>query len=149
MSVRPATVDDLDALLVLARTMHCEAPGYRDWRFDDDKVDDLLRKLIGGHGCLLVAEVDAVIVGGIAGICTAHWFSDEKVATDLALFIDPERRNGTTAVRLVNAFVAWAQLVGARRVQLGVTTGVHPDATARLYQACGLAPSGQLFAKDF
>lgn len=148
--IRPALLQDMPTLLGLARGMHREAPAYQDWPYDEAKVEALLGSLIAGHGCLLVAELaDGSVVGGIAGICVPHWFSQAKVATDLALFIAPARRNGTTAMRLVEGFMTWAELVGARRVQLGVTTGVHPEATGRLFEACGLVPSGQLFAKDF
>ena len=147
--IRPATLDDLPALLALAGVMHAEAPAYRDWQFDADKVAALLRGLIAGGGCLLVSVMDDEIAGGIAGLCTEHWFSREKVATDLALFVAPQRRHGTTAMRLVLGFMAWAELVGARRVNLGITTGVHPGATGALYELCGLRDTGRLYSKDF
>lgn len=149
MSVRPATLDDMVALLDLAEAMHAEAPQYLGWKFDPEKVERMFRGLIVGNGCLLVSEIDGVVVGGIAGICVEHWFSPEKVATDLALFILRERRNGTTAMRLIAGFVEWAKVVGARRVNLGITTGVHPDSTARLYAAAGLQSSGSIYSRDF
>lgn len=149
MSIRPADIDDVPVLLLLAAKMHGEAPAYRDFEFDTHRVDGLLRRLITGAGCLLVSEVNGRVVGGIAGICTEHWFSPEKVAVDLALFIDPEYRNGMSAARLVDGFIQWAKLAGAKRVTLGVTTGVHPQATGRLYQACGLHGTGELYSRDF
>ncbi len=149
MSVRPATVEDLPAIADMARRMHDEAPAYRDWLYDAEKVKVLLRTLLDSGACLLVSEHDGIVRGGIAGICTTHWFSTEKIATDLALFIDREYRNGTTAIRLIHGFVEWARLVGAKRVSMGITTGVNPDSSARLYVAAGLHAQGVVFSKEF
>jgi GNAT superfamily N-acetyltransferase len=145
--IRPAVIGDMPRLLELARVMHEEAPAYRGWAFDEPKVERLLRSLMQ-TGCVLVAE-NEVIVGGVVGMCTEHWFSTDKVASELALFVEPSHRHGTIAIRLVRGFLEWARLQGAKRVGMGVTTGVHPEATGLLYQACGLSAGGFVYMKDF
>lgn len=147
MSIRPAVPADIPAIVTLGERMHAEAPNFQGWTFDREKVAQTVAALINGAGCALVAELDGEIVGGVLGLCTEHWFSREKVASDLALFITPGRRGGALAARLVAGFTAWAREMGARQVRMGVTTGVHPEATARLFECCGLTHDGLTFSK--
>lgn len=147
MSIRPAAPADIPAIVALGERMHAEAPNFQGWAFDREKVAALVAGLINGGGCALVAELDGELCGGVLGMCTEHWFSRERVASDLALFVAPGRRGGSLAVRLVMGFKAWALAMGAREVHMGVSTGVHPEATARLFEACGLRHTGLTFSE--
>jgi GNAT superfamily N-acetyltransferase len=142
--IRPATTADIGALLLLAEAMHAESR-YAPLPFDLAKVADLFGGLIGGAGCLLVAERDGEIVGGLAGWCAEHFFTRAKIASDFGLFVPQNRRGGLVAARLLQAFAAWAQGQGAAMVQAGITTGVNVAATTRLYQGVGFVPVGTIF----
>lgn len=145
--IRPATHDDIPTLVTLAERMHAESR-YAAMSFDVDKMARTFAALIDGAGCLLVAEHDGEVVGGLAGWCAEHFFSREKVAGDYGVFVPPERRGGLVAARLLRAFVAWAreQGVADRWIQPGITTGVHQQATEQLYRAIGFVPVGTVFA---
>lgn len=144
--IRPATLIDVPRLVELAEQMHGESR-FASLAFDADKMAATLAALAGGAGCLLVAEHDGQIIGGFAGWCAEHFFSREKTAGDFGLFVQPDRRGGIAAARLLQAFVAWAreQGVADQWIQAGITTGVHIEATTRLYRSIGFAPIGTVF----
>lgn len=144
--IRPATHADLPVLMLMADAMHMESPRFSRLRFSGDKVQKLFMRLIDSPDCLLlIAERSGARIGGIAAMVTPHWFSDDLVANDYALFLLPEHRGGTTAARLARAYIEWAREKGAKMIQLGVSTGVHADETAALYKAIGL----QQFSEGF
>ncbi|WP_439587493.1 GNAT family N-acetyltransferase [Hydrogenophaga sp.] len=140
--IRPANALDLPVLLDLGERMHAESPRFSRLTFSRARLHDTLRGLLDSPaGFLWVAE-HAQVIGGMAGIIGPHWASDDLVATDLALFIDERQRGGMSTVRLVAQYRQWARERGARIVQVGVTTGVQTEQTARLYERLGLARCG-------
>jgi len=146
MQIRPATIEDLPALIDLGRRMHQESPRFSRLSFNDEKVRNLLMMAtVSPNYCLLVADNDGELMGGFAGFIAAHWFSDDLVASDLALFVQPGRRGGMAGARLVKAFIAWAHDHGAKQTNLGISTGVSVEETAQLYSAIGLKQFGYLF----
>ena len=80
------------------------------------------------------------------GMLVPSWFGRDWTASDLALYLTPEHRGGTTAARLVKAFVTWAQAAGAKQIRPGVSTG-QPGAL-NLYAGLGFTPVGQLFCMN-
>lgn len=138
-TIRPATYDDLDTLLDIGAAMHCESPRFARLEFSNAKVLQLFITLIdSGDGLLLVAERDDAVVGAVAAMVGQHWFSDDIVANEYGVFILPQHRGGMAAARLVRGYIEWAKAKGAKMIQLGISTGVHADETAALYQAMGL-----------
>lgn len=142
--IRTALVTDIPRLVELGKSMHAESR-YKSLRFNEKKVFMMFENLISGGGCLLVAEKNGEIVGGFAGYANAHYFSDDVVASDIALFILPEHRGGLTAFRLIKAFCAWAKFRGAAMTFIGTTTGVNPEKTAKLFELCDFAPAGGVY----
>lgn len=147
--IRRATQDDLPRLLELAAAMHAESR-FRIYRFVPEKVSVLLEQAIGGQlpSVVLVAERDGAVVGGIVGLCTEQWFSDQLVAQDLAIFMEPRHRGGMAAARLIGAFVEWATEQGAVTTELGINTGVEVERTALLYGRLGLRLTAHLYVKE-
>jgi GNAT superfamily N-acetyltransferase len=143
--IRAATHDDLPALVALGAFLHDESPRYRVRSFDPVRCGEHLRGLIDGAGVVFVADHAGVVVGGFAGGIAVDWFGSHKTAFDYSLMVHPEHRQGVVAVRLITAFKHWAKRMGADSVQMGVTTGIHDDNTARLYMALGFDRIGQLF----
>ena len=140
--IREATYDDLPALIELGRAMHAESPNWSPWRFDAERLRVTLAGLVDApHGCLLVAESADGLTGGMVAVAARHWCCDVLQATDLALFVDPEHRGGTTAARLVRAYLAWCASRGAVPMA-GVSTGVNAERTQALFQALGARPLG-------
>lgn len=143
--IRAATLDDLPQLLRLGAAMHAESPRFSRLRFSATRLEATLRALIGvPHGFVMVAtaERDGWLVGGMVAVVAPHWASDDLIATDLALFIAPAARGGLLPARLLTRYVQWAHHLGAQIIQAGVTTGIEPETTARLYERMGLTRCG-------
>lgn len=141
--IRPATSQDIPALLVLGERMHAESPRFCHLTFSRARTEQTLLNLIGNPNAFLwVAESEEQVYGGLAAIAVPHWASEDLIATDLALFIDPARRGSLSAVRLVNCYRCWASELGAKIIQMGVTTQVNTEETAQLLERLGMTRCG-------
>ncbi len=140
MSIRPATLDDLDRILDLGEQLHKESPRWSRLSFNRAKAAEFIASLIvGAHGVVFVAEKDGVVVGGIAGLATAHWSSDDIVAQEVSFFMEPGARGSMVAIRLICALQAWGGIKGAKWLQAGTSTGLDPERTAGLYERLGFS----------
>lgn len=54
-------------------------------------------------------EVDGSVVGMLVGAISQPLFSDDRMATELAWYITPEKRGGREAFHLINAYEEWAE----------------------------------------
>jgi L-amino acid N-acyltransferase YncA len=145
--IRPATNDDIPRIIELGRLLH-QSSSYAAMEFDEGMAASFIEQLISGVGVVFVAEIDGVVVGGIAGGITEQWFSSELLAFDYSFFIDPKTRSGITATKLVRAFTEWARLKGAKHIQIGITTDINVEGTSRFYRALGFEDAGLFFNKE-
>lgn len=141
--IRAATPHDIPALVALGRLMHAESPIYSRLRFDADILARNLKAVMTSpHGFSQVCEIDGELAGGMVAAAVPHWCSPDLVACDLALFIHPEHRGGTAAVRLLTAYRDWAGDTGAVLVQFGVMTGVNVERTQAMCERLGWERQG-------
>jgi GNAT superfamily N-acetyltransferase len=145
--IRPATHDDIPRLIDLGAIMH-RTTIYASLVYSPEKTAATLRSLIDGEGVMFVCTVDNVVVGGLAGAITDQWFNDDLVAYELCLFVEPSRRQGLHAFKLVMAFKEWARIKGAKQIQMGITTAVNVSSTTKLYQYAGFHHAGPLLKAD-
>jgi GNAT superfamily N-acetyltransferase len=146
VSVRTATAADVPRLAQLGQRMHAESPRFRRLRFNADRLGALLARAVDHpEMLLLVGELGGEVAGGFLGLVSQHWCSNDLVATDLALFVDSEKRGGVLAPRLLREYVRWAEARGAVLITAGVTTGVQTEMAERLYEAIGMTRCGALF----
>lgn len=148
MKVEVATLADVPRLAALGFAMHAESD-YRDQPYDEGKVRALMEYLIGGAGAVFVVRRDGEIVGAMAGGVTSNWFNDEPQGFEYGLFIEPAARHGLTALRLVSAFCIWCEKRGAKRLRVGITTGVQTEGTAALYRLAGFQDGGVFLTREF
>lgn len=143
--IRAATAQDIPALVALGARMHAESPRFRRLKFSPEKLTQTLNAvMVNPLGLLWVAEVDGEVVGVAMGIAFEHWCSTDLVATDMAIFVDEQHRGGILAARLVRRFITWMDDTGAVLKTAGVSTGVHADQTALLYERLGMRRFGVL-----
>jgi RimJ/RimL family protein N-acetyltransferase len=138
MSIRVAQLDDLPRILELGEQLHHESPRWSRLSFSKDRAETFLRMLLTDpRGVVFVAELDGVVVGGIAGFAEPHWASDDVVAQEVSFFMAPEARGSMAATRLICALRAWGGIRGAKFLQAGTSTGLDPERTAGLYERLG------------
>ncbi|MCC7063242.1 MAG: GNAT family N-acetyltransferase [Planctomycetes bacterium] len=150
--IRKLEERDIEEVLVMARAMHAEAPEYRDMDFSDEKVRRMLRTMCGtllvpSSLCALVAEEGGKLIGMMGGFAVEHFFGHDKTASDYVLYVAPEHRRGTTAVRLIRQFEKWAVAQGVRTIIPGVTTGTNNEVASGLYAKLGYERNGYTLIK--
>lgn len=140
MGIRVATLDDLPRILELGELLHHESPRWSRLSFNRAKAAHFIAHLIiEPEGAVFVAELDGVVVGGIAGMASPHWSSDDVVAQEVSFFMAPGARGSMAAVRLVCALRAWGDMRGAKWLQAGTSTGLDAERTAGLYERLGFS----------
>ncbi|SEB73291.1 Ribosomal protein S18 acetylase RimI [Pseudomonas saponiphila] len=145
--IRAAKHSDVPRLIELGTMLH-EISSYSSMAFSPEKSAAFLHELINGAGVVFVAEVNGEVVGGMAGGIIDQWFSDDLIAYDYSLFVEPSKRNGVVAVRLIRAFQEWAKIKGAKQIYMGIGTGVNVEGTTRLYESQGLRNVGPLLMME-
>jgi GNAT superfamily N-acetyltransferase len=149
MIIRPATSLDVPRVLELSAGIFNESHYPQVCKYDPEKVAHLVNQMIAqpDEYFLYVAEKDGTIIGMYAGLLTEYYFSQDRMAVDLALFVDPKRRGGIAAIKLVQAFEDWAFEHGAKEICPATSTQVAPERTAQLYHLLGYEVVGNLFKK--
>lgn len=143
--IREATHDDIEQLVAMGSVMHGASPRFRRLAFVPEKLAATLRWLIDSEdGFLMVAEADGWCVGVLAAAAVEHWMSTDKVAADLALFVDPGARGTGAADALVQAYKSWATERGVAFPQAGVSAGIADGAAVAVYERNGFSRCGVL-----
>lgn len=132
MSIRLATVADLDALV--AMSAHFIAAIYpTDMPFNPAQVRTLAAQLIGSpDSAIYLAEKAGLVVGMLALTAYAHPMSGERIATEVCWWVEPAHRG--VGVRLFDAAQTWAREQGAVVFQM---IAPSPE-VARFYERMGL-----------
>lgn len=139
--IRRATTADVAALVELGRAMHAESPTHSRLSFSAARVTQLVSSMIARPltALVLVSENEGVIDGAALAHIEPHWYSDDLVAQELAVYVAPNKRGTLRAARLVASIDAWACAMGAKMLQAGCTTGVAVNRTIELYEHLGFS----------
>jgi hypothetical protein len=144
--VRPATEADIDQLLEMSRMLHAEG-SYRDIPIFEPKLRAFLSFAMkdAEHALLVYEGRDGRLAGLMAGYVSAHFFSLEKSAYDLFIFVLPERRGSLVAYRLWSAFKQFAERSNARTMCFATIAGIAPERTAKFFTGLGMNQVGSLY----
>lgn len=145
--VRHATPEDFPRIMEMGHAMHKESPRFQKFSFDDEKCRKLFDELVNQGGVFL-AVLGEEIVGMFVGMIHEHYFSSELTASDLALYVVPEHRGGSAAVRLIKAFEGWAFAHEARCMTLSSNTKVDTEKAMALFGKMGYEYCGGVTYKE-
>lgn len=101
---------------------------YKDCGFDAAKYQKLLLKCLDDTQpyFLVVGEVDNHIKGALCGAVSEYYFSTNRIASDLGIYVNPEDRR--FALKFLNKaleeFELWAKKWKATEICIGTTTGI-------------------------
>ena len=137
--IRPFETGDFARLLDLAEDMRAESPAYKDFGIVKEKL------LMVGEATITlpdtyfgaVAVENEEIIGFVLGFCTEHYFTHDKIASDLALYVTPAHRGGSAAMKLIGWFEVWSRKHGARTLSLSISTGKDAERIAVLFERLG------------
>jgi GNAT superfamily N-acetyltransferase len=146
LTVRTAGHDDIQQLVELGRAMHLES-NLSFLPFSEQKIVSLAEKMIGSNDtcCVFVAQRKDRLVGFMAGQLTYYFFCDEYFAIDQGLYVSPDCRGSSAAVRLISAYLTWAQNRRAREACIAVSTGVNLQMTDAILTRIGMEMVGGIY----
>lgn len=145
--IRELRVEDIPAVIRLARMMHTEG-AFAFLDFSTEKMARLFFHCVESddHLCL-VAEKDGELVGGYMAYITPYYFGNDLLAQELALFIAPEYRGGSLAVKMTKRYMKWASDRGVKEIMAGASMGIKSDKVRSLYERLGFETIGFIFKK--
>ena len=133
--VRPATPDDVPALVTLGAQFHASTPYGALVPWNAAHVAAVTTALVAGErSTVLVAGRDGAPVGMLALALYPHPVSGEVVASELVWFVAPAHRG--VGVRLLRAGEAWAQAQGATVMQMVAPS----EDVGQMYARLGYTP---------
>lgn len=145
--IRPMQYTDATRLALLGAEMHKNSK-YAHLDYSHAKCVRLGERCAeGGDHFGVVAESSGVIVGMLAAYIADHYFGWDKIACDYLLYVTPSRRGYALARDMIDAYIAWARINGAREVMLG-STATDDTRIYKLYEHCGFMEVGRVFKKQ-
>lgn len=149
MQVRSLTPDDVEGLITIGHDLHQEGL-FKTIRYSEDKLRSLASAVFENPETyrVLIAERDNQAVGFMVGYVSEYWFSDETFAADLILYVTPQHRGGSAALRMLLAFEKWATAQGVSEIRLGISTGIDPTKTESFYRKLGYSTVGPILVKE-
>lgn len=134
--IRPAVVDDLAALMQIARVSHRNTRFYFDGHFPNERCDELYeiwieKSYYGFADAVLVAEIN----GHIVGYVTCHRLDDLGGGQIGLIAVSSHYQRMGIGQTLVNTSLDWFGSQGLKNVSV-VTQGRNIS-SLRMYQHCG------------
>ncbi len=135
------TAEDIAARMALARRAFEELNDGLP--YDEGRVRRTFEQKVQREDrCLLQAELDGRVIGGLIGAVGPHYHSPALGASLQGFYVLPEHRGSLAAVKLLHGFRRWAATNGAARMYVGVTSGIDIARTDRLFRRLGFRPKG-------
>ena len=137
--IRPATVDDIPALMEMGQRFASLAQLNEHVGYDPDSMKESFGALINGEHPVFMGET-----GAIGATSTHHPFNREHIIAQ-ELFWWSEGREG---LRLLDALEAWCE-EHCHSLRMITLQAVRPEATGRLYERRGYVPLEHSYIKVF
>jgi GNAT superfamily N-acetyltransferase len=119
---------------------------YKDFSINYEKLENLYYNQFDENPIIKVfyALDGDELVGFGAFVITAHYFTDELIASDIIVYVRPERRGSSAAVKILKNYILWADQQKATHITLGISTGIHPEKTQAFYERLGFKTIGTM-----
>lgn len=148
IEIAPIEAGDEMIVAAMARNMHAESPIYSQWAFDKDALMGWIALCRDNDDWLcLIAWDNGIPIGFLAVGAVPMLFNALKTVDDLALYVVPERRGSTAALRLLRVMEPWAQQ-RAVAIRMGVTTGTNTSQAVKFLERLGYRQTGVLLTKS-
>ena len=129
--VRPPTHGDIPSIVSMAKAFQQNSL-FKNCGFDESKVHDIIQRCMDPLSSyfMVVGIEDGKVLGAFCGVVSEYFFSRERIATDLAIYVNPEDRRFAYKFlnRAVHEFESWAVIRGAREVCIAPASGAHSTA---------------------
>ena len=142
------TLDDMPDLIRMGKKFYEESPEYKRFSFNEDKLHTLGHWAITEPDSICIVYDKNGIQGMMYGMVHEQYFSLDKSAGELFLFVNQDRRGALIGKRLVSAFEAWAHSMNAIDIRVGVSAGITPDRVVGFYKALGYTSNATMLRKE-
>lgn len=134
--IRRAEGRDLPEMVRMAAQFVGEA--HPDAPVDAAYLDGSFRAMLAsGSHLVLVLDVNGAARGVFCAVASRSPWSPASAAIELGMWIDPAYRGSMAVLRMLRAYVAWAEDIGCIRASMTALPGRSLD---RLYARCGFQP---------
>ena len=136
ISTRLTMPEDKGAVLQLAEQLVTETLPDMDFRADlvSEEFD---RAVDTANPTIFVADDNGRVVGFLLCRLHTYMFSSGIYASQEVIYVRPDKRGTRAAALLIDEFLRWGEIIGAKEYTFGVSNGFHPDRTARLFERFG------------
>ena len=144
--IRPATPDDLPALLEMGQAFNTEA-GYSETAPFDPASFERTASVLGNAGRLMVADNGSGAIGMAAfdmGVAICNY--EVRPAREAFWYVQPDHRRGLGR-QMLSALELQAKASGAHFLDVVAESGKRSEALARIYRAAGYIPTEIVFRK--
>lgn len=149
MIVRPATAEDMGAVVGMGEAFH-RAAGLLDFaEWDSESFATMVEALLRGavNGALLVVENDGQVVGMASCLIYPAYFNfGTQIGQELFWFVEPEHRFGA-GTALIAELERVAKARGASVFMSASVAGLRDAALARFYLRRGYRPVENTYIK--
>ena len=96
---------------------HHKKSDWSEVEYSEEKCDKYIRAAINDPYYFgIIAEKDEERIGFMAGRLLEYYFSRERYARQVDLYVVPEHRNGMAGIFMMRKFIEWAKMKGALEV---------------------------------
>lgn len=150
MSVRTATLDDLDAYVTLAADFHNASPMRGIAEFDPVGLRAFIASLLENTDALvLVAEIEGQIVGITGCLLYPLYFSPSfHVVQELWWWLTPQARGHGIGKKLYESIESWARNKNAKAVFMIALEDERSEIMQTIYRQAGFRPLERTFIKE-
>ncbi len=142
--IRTVTAEDIPAIVDALETMRLESPTYKACPADPDWWSTTLTSMIQSTTFGVIHdEYD----GFMLGVASPTWYQRRVDAHEMILYVQPDRRGGMLAARLIRAFEQECRARNAHTLHVGVSSGMNEERTEALYLRLGYTWHGRSLTK--
>lgn len=147
MTLRLAQASDYDDVIRMARAFHQASP-YSGLSFDEDKCHDLFMTYLKGDkkSLIIILASEERPFGMIIGFVNSLPFSFDRVATELAWWVDEDKRRSRDSLLLFKAYEDWTLRVGAKITSMAMLDDVTN--LSSFYEKQGYRPAERHYIKE-
>lgn len=139
-------------LTEMAMDAYNESDVMRKFEYSEVRVQETIAMAIFaperlcGFACVDMEKkrILGVLVATVAGV---YW-SLERVANDVIVYVRPEARDSFVAKRLLEAYEKWAKKMSIKKIFFIQTTGVAPLRTTKFLELLGWRHIGSQMMKE-
>lgn len=145
--LRLAEQKDLQDCIRMAKNFHSSSP-YSGQPFSEEKCVRLFNDYLSGDktSMIIILAEDKTVFGMIIGLKSELPFSTVNVCTELAWWVDEDRRKTKDSILLFKAYEEWSKRVGGSLSAVAMLEGVTD--LSLFYEKSGYRPAEKTFVKE-